>query len=215
MFAIAFLIGLISMVAALVLAVAAFLKLAFAVARSLVGPAASPRQSKPPFSQRNDLPASDATLARGLVFLLGLVTLGVAGCGSNSNAPNSPLVGKWNVTAMPATIESHDDRKTWLSGERFSTNYDPQDVFYIAIRRRAVAIEEPTDEIEVEFEPNGVCTLIDGSTKEDGSWTLSGETLTQTYRTKTGKPGTVTWDGPDKFTLVRPDGPPLAFERKK
>jgi hypothetical protein len=159
-------------------------------------------------------------MKRAMHLLAGLVVLGMAGCGSKS-----PIVGKWNVSVVS---DSESDKET---SETFY-NYGFGEKVYAAevengIKSLSGGDSDDADlpdwiKFEVGFRRDGTCSVqalpfadMPAPSKEEVKWTLNGDKLTQSYRGKVGKPGTVVWESPDKFMLVRHDRPPFRFEREK
>ena len=140
---------------------------------------------------------------------------GERGCGPTPDAADSRIVGKSIVTVLVPSADSQKDFKKLIAVGNLTTGYDRDDAVNAAIRRRALATDDTTGDMEVEFRPDGTSLFSDGSESEEGTWTYNGDRFTQSYRGKMGKPAGLAWDGTDRFYLNRSDGPPLAFLRKK
>ncbi len=145
------------------------------------------------------------------VILYAASLAGMAGCSTESpveGGSKSPIVGTWTVRA--ATLAG-----VRLSGlTLYTTHSVPLAINVISDDHKDGQFVDWT-RVKAEFRPDGTCSLHNGTVKDEGIWTLDTATLTQSYRNKTGKPGIVTWDGRDQFTLVSPDGTSFAFARER
>lgn len=167
-------------------------------------------------------------MRRILLLCAGWLALGLTGCETNNvenvivmeeepeanagDAEVSPIVGTWNVS---------------LAGTAATPDQSTEDVIKLNEELKA-AVKEVTGEDNVadaklfnflklaaEFRADGTCSMIADNVHQDGTWTLDGDQLIETYGNTPGKPAILTWDGPDKFSLLRADGVTLTFVRDK
>jgi hypothetical protein len=143
-------------------------------------------------------------MKRATLLFLGLV-LGIAGCGPKTR---SPIIGKWNVSAAAVP-------EVRLSNAVLYASHS------VPLATRAISDGDKDarfvdwTRVNAEFRPDGTCSLHDGDSKDEGTWTLDGDTLSQTYRGEPGLPSTVAWEGPNRFALVHARGTTFTFVREK
>ncbi len=122
------------------------------------------------------------------------------------------IIGKWNVSLVAAP--EPPDR---LAGALFNL----RDEFDIAIKGivGGERIDDPELfhwlKIEAEFHPDGKCSLRADNLHREGTWTLDGQTLIQSYQSQPGEAAALAWVGLAEFTLRRPERPILAFVRQE
>ncbi len=127
------------------------------------------------------------------------------------------IVGKWKVSNAAASLGR-------LPHAVFIEDLADIAIDVISGGQQDTSTFDLVTGIDIEFRDDGTCWLHTGPKKTDreGTWTLNGDTLIQSYGGKAGKPGTVAWESkvdrvfvgePDKFTLVRPDRPTFTFVR--